>query len=539
MIRAAFAPPRLRDRPIFQWLLLSIVLGFIVWLTPFAIIDDAYISFRHAYNLSHAGELVFNRGERVEGMTNLLWTLLLAGNSLLHLLSPQRFAVVVSLVCLLWAAFRLVQLGYLLRAPFYAGLLACGLLFLSPDFLLATTNGLEGGLYAALLLELVCQYHLRHVKRAYAVAGLLFLTRPESLALGALLTGVLYFEERSWRGLRAGMALLGTVVIGVTLWRLFYYGSPLPNSLIAKSMGLHSWLGHLGWVRLKLSLAYIAKFSFTNWHFMAVLGLSAVWFWATRRQRGHARGLLTLCLGSLVYSVLVMFGNGGDWMPHGRLFMYYGTLYAALFLMMARHRRALRIGAILVGYALLQTTVAALHAPPQTLSVRIDPGPDTFDGRISDRLRFHLEASDVLSAEAIGYISCQFPENYIHDPVGLTDKYLARHGRPSIRFGKCDPTYTLGVVRPSVVVWHFGAHVQGVEQGILDQYEVFCAADCGTEGADIVMIRRDRAYAFAPLFSDWQPVRLTTEGAEEPLAEREPAPPDAERNISLRASIPW
>ena len=41
--------------------------------------DDAYISFRYARNLSEYGQLVFNLGERVEGFTNFLWTILLAG----------------------------------------------------------------------------------------------------------------------------------------------------------------------------------------------------------------------------------------------------------------------------------------------------------------------------------------------------------------------------------------------------------------------------------------------------------------------------
>ena len=41
--------------------------------------DDAYISFRYAQNLAEHGQLVFNLGERVEGYTNFLWTVLLAG----------------------------------------------------------------------------------------------------------------------------------------------------------------------------------------------------------------------------------------------------------------------------------------------------------------------------------------------------------------------------------------------------------------------------------------------------------------------------
>ncbi len=40
--------------------------------------DDAWISFRYAYNLVHGEGMVFNPGERIEGYTNFLWTVLLA-----------------------------------------------------------------------------------------------------------------------------------------------------------------------------------------------------------------------------------------------------------------------------------------------------------------------------------------------------------------------------------------------------------------------------------------------------------------------------
>ena len=40
--------------------------------------DDAFISFRYAKNLVEGHGLVYNIGERVEGYTNFLWTLLLS-----------------------------------------------------------------------------------------------------------------------------------------------------------------------------------------------------------------------------------------------------------------------------------------------------------------------------------------------------------------------------------------------------------------------------------------------------------------------------
>src|SRR5512140_545245 len=44
----------------------------------FNLFDDAMISMRYAWNLSHGNGLVWNPGERVEGYTNLLLTLVMS-----------------------------------------------------------------------------------------------------------------------------------------------------------------------------------------------------------------------------------------------------------------------------------------------------------------------------------------------------------------------------------------------------------------------------------------------------------------------------
>src|SRR5512142_2264485 len=43
----------------------------------FSLFDDAMISMRYAWNLSHGNGLVWNAGEYVEGYTNLLMTLIM------------------------------------------------------------------------------------------------------------------------------------------------------------------------------------------------------------------------------------------------------------------------------------------------------------------------------------------------------------------------------------------------------------------------------------------------------------------------------
>src|SRR5262249_43827913 len=56
---------------------------------PWLLVDDAFISFRYALNLARGQGLVFNPGERVEGYTNFLWTVLLAAGARLRPHLPQ------------------------------------------------------------------------------------------------------------------------------------------------------------------------------------------------------------------------------------------------------------------------------------------------------------------------------------------------------------------------------------------------------------------------------------------------------------------
>ena len=62
-----------------------------------ALQDDAYISFRYARNLAQGNGLVFNAGERVEGYTNFLWTVLFTPAELVGL-DPALVAIVLGVV---------------------------------------------------------------------------------------------------------------------------------------------------------------------------------------------------------------------------------------------------------------------------------------------------------------------------------------------------------------------------------------------------------------------------------------------------------
>jgi hypothetical protein len=95
----ALRPMRLRSeraRRRFAW---TFALLAIVWAAALSWIgDDAFISFRYARNLAEGHGLVFNVGERVEGYTNFLWTVLFA--PLIKLgIDPAQASIVMCIAC--------------------------------------------------------------------------------------------------------------------------------------------------------------------------------------------------------------------------------------------------------------------------------------------------------------------------------------------------------------------------------------------------------------------------------------------------------
>ena len=83
----------------FQFILIVILAGLVVlaWKNAFYQ-DDAFISFRYAKNLVDGHGLVFNPGERVEGYTNFLWTLLMT-IPIYFGYGPVVFSQMLGLVC--------------------------------------------------------------------------------------------------------------------------------------------------------------------------------------------------------------------------------------------------------------------------------------------------------------------------------------------------------------------------------------------------------------------------------------------------------
>ncbi len=335
-------------------------------------LDDAYISYRYARNLVEGLGLVYNAGERVEGFTNLAWTLLVAAGLALGQDAPAvGHALGLASAAGLLVATAIYAATGLPRERALPASAAAWLVLVSPAFAGWATLGMETPLFALLTTAALAAHARGRIGAAALTACLATLTRPEGVLVAAVVLGshVLgaWHRERvrslAWPLGYAG--LLGCL----TLLRLAYYGAPLPNTFYAK-------VGGLPW---SAGLYYTQSFLVEG----AWLLLLPAWL-GVQRVPALRPGAAFVALVSL-YAI----GVGGDAFAHSRFYLPALPVLAALGARgaAAAAARDARVGALawaslaaavpwcLFGlYALRVETCAAILAAGLALAASLERG---------------------------------------------------------------------------------------------------------------------------------------------------------------------
>lgn len=203
--------------------------------------DDTFISLRYAANLAQGDGLVYNVGERVEGFTNLLWTLMLAVALRLGIDAEvaSMLGGLLSFTLLLGVLLR-AHLGAREAAGINAFTLPVGVLLAvgSSAMLDFATSGLETAFFSLLLVAGLRAADLERPVGAAVLLALATLCRPDGLLVAAIAGLSLLLRNRR-HALRYGL-VLALILAPVTLARVHYYGDLLPNTFYAKS-GDRSW----------------------------------------------------------------------------------------------------------------------------------------------------------------------------------------------------------------------------------------------------------------------------------------------------------
>lgn len=218
-----------------------------VWTASAWVADDAYIVTRVVRNLVDHHEMTWNLGQRVQVSTSPAWTLWIAGVSALG--APPHVAALVSSFA--WGGAALFLVAHTIASRSRAVAVAAVAVVLSMRTLvLFLSSGLETPMLLACLA-----WFLRDTLRGCGVrrvgwwAAVLTLIRPDSVMVWWPV--VAWHAWRAWQA-QGGWAAVRDVALGSSpwlawgAWSTVYFGSPLPNTALAKLHTGRPIAGRLG-----------------------------------------------------------------------------------------------------------------------------------------------------------------------------------------------------------------------------------------------------------------------------------------------------
>ncbi len=429
----------MRSRRFLLVLALAAVAAWFAYLAVYQV-DDAYIVYRYAANLAHGRGFVFNPGERVEGVTCFLWTIVLAPLAAagwpLPVAAPLLTALTGLAVVLVLPGVSARLAGR--RAPDAWDVGGAALLAAHPGFAYWSVGGLETVPYTLLLVLALRDYAAEGARgsgrRSAVWLGLATLVRPEApLLAGALAAGrAAGGPGCGGRGRARDLFLWSSIVAAFyapfLLFRRLYFGEWLPNTFYAKTgLGLAQSL-HDGRV---YTLGFLSSLAPGFGHHDLLTGAVGVGLmvgllaYALPRRPLRPVALFVCALG---LAVLV---EGGDWMV---LFRFWVPGLPAIVLLLVATGRALAggmpklrpyvaaLGTVLVASFLWAGVIE--RGGPSGLAVNA-AGYRFAHHAVADYLNTRARPGDTLALMDIGLIGYETGLRII-DISGLTDKAIAR-----------------------------------------------------------------------------------------------------------------
>jgi len=195
------------------------------------------ISMRYAHNLASGLGLVWNAGERVEGYSNFLWTLYMAGVHLLGLAtSKTSFVVIVTNIVLAAASIpMLARLVRLMGGGSLALVFSLGGYVLSKHAMYWATEGVETPLLTLLVLLSICRVLEEAKSGTVSLATYIFISAVSLVrADGFVLSGLLYVFSFVLNHNRKRVVAYSAISMILPLahlgFRMLYYDEFLPNT---------------------------------------------------------------------------------------------------------------------------------------------------------------------------------------------------------------------------------------------------------------------------------------------------------------------
>lgn len=415
--------------------------------------DDAYISYRYASNLANGHGLVYNPGERVEGYSNLLYTLIMAAFIKINPSMTYQASFFFNMLC--YISTIILFFWYLnQRTKRYLAILGTFALSASPVMWAWPASGLETS--SVILVQLAL--FIASDKIIQKPSGRLFfifctliiismLLRADGFIFPLLCCVLLFVKGRLRHSVSAAVLVL--VLFGIyAAIRYSYYGYILPNTYYAKVSGdvmtrLASAKG------LLILLCRIDAF------YLYLLPLTVGWYqWFNKIRLKHQWS------GEFIPSVpVIALGLLAYWGYVG------GDVYFERFLLILI---PLSIAHLMIEARQLQSSKAAA-ALVILLMVILQFKPFIYDQRFDYRLQKYdrwIELGELLGKEYPGATLAVdvagkvpfFSHLKTIDMLGLNDKYIAHKPKTPEKEGeatrhKYDPDYILSRMPDLIAAW--------------------------------------------------------------------------------------
>ncbi len=436
--------------------------------------DDQMISMRYGRHLARGEGLVWNPGERVEGYSNFLWTLLMAGAHLTPLPASQlpllmktvNLGLLIGTLFLAGRLFRQItpQPGWLLPALILA-------LALTPDLIYWAANGFETTLLTFLFLGTILLIYDRPEPHwgAFVLLALIPLVRSDAFylwgAAALLALGFGGFTRRTVFGLLLSLLL----PLAHLIWRFFYYGDWLPNTYYLKVNGLPN-----PWQRGAIDILRFVR------HYHLPLTLAFGGLFLIRDKRWAA--LLAPLLIGIIYILIV----GDDIFPFSRFlaFAIPPLIIVALSAIDRLTRQKSPAQLVLVGALLVSLIISTqLYDLPALVSTNGVPQAGLVAGLAINRHSSEEATVGVMAAGMVPY----FSDRYCYDLLGKSDPYIARlPAQPGLSAGhnKFDVPYSLAqepdivvTFLPATVVAEWGEYDGGLLANLSNHYTIALVND--------------------------------------------------------------
>ena len=400
----------------------------------FPVYDDAFIVFRYARNLALGNGFVYESGEHVLGVTSPAYGMLLSVLYAVGLPLPNvsaGFNIVCDLV-LLWLVWLTLRRAQLLNLAIVFGIFFA----ISPMLARASAGVLKTGLFLVAVFRAITLDQYGYAGLSVFVAAASMFVRPE----GSLLLVLLLLKSLFWNRGRfiTLMIISGLTIIPVLVALHNYYGSVLPQSVVAKARLMNSPLEQL--VRTLIvpeafSVALVPLAVVGGLRVWAVCGpvrILALWTAAYLGAYTFARPMVFSWYSVPVQFTLVLFASCGFGVVAARVF---GTRGNATWLV------PLKRLAVLMPI-LVWTSVLMLKGPSPVTTSLFRPLADYCKESVAEGTT--IEASDI---GAVGY----YCNARILDTMGLVwPEALRRQGWQDI-VETYQPEYVLALATHDAV----------------------------------------------------------------------------------------